>query len=459
MSGSRSRLPRASWPPEWCCPIKGKIFLSVSARHKHQIVDLARRLAALGHELVATEGTARRLREAGIAVERVKKIAEGHPNLIDYMIDGEISLVMNTPSGKGARTDEGRIRAAAVQHGVSCITTIQAAEAAVGAMEALREEEMDVEALQDRFPQPTRRIPGPGRPRPDRDRISQLLPGRFPFDASPRLPSLLDCHRADRRTPPRTAARGASCAGPAREDQLLPIIDTHQHLWDLERQHVPWLDNAPGVLKRSYVSRDYLEATRGCHIVKAIYMEVDVPPSDHTAEVDLITRLCRSGESPTVAAVIGGRPGEAGFADYIRTQAKNPYVRGVRQVLHGATPRGYCLQDTFVQSMRLLGELGLLYDLCLRPEELPDAVTLVRQCPDTRFVVDHCGNADPQGAVARRASGGRPTFARSGRLAPRHGRTGEATSRHLQDQWSRSQGPATPVDRRRPGAGGQSLPG
>ena len=85
---------------------------------------------ALGHELVATEGTARRLGEAGIQVERVKKIAEGHPNLIDYMIDGEIVLVMNTPSGKGARTDEGRIRAAAVQHGVSCITTIQAAEAA-----------------------------------------------------------------------------------------------------------------------------------------------------------------------------------------------------------------------------------------------------------------------------------------------------------------------------------------
>jgi carbamoyl-phosphate synthase large subunit len=142
-------------------PVQGKIFLSVSARHKHQIVDLARRLAALGHELVATEGTARRLREAGIEVERVKKIAEGHPNLIDYMIDGEISLVMNTPSGKGARTDEGRIRAAAVQHGVSCITTIQAAEAAVRAMEALREEEMDVEALQDRFPPPTPQDSGP----------------------------------------------------------------------------------------------------------------------------------------------------------------------------------------------------------------------------------------------------------------------------------------------------------
>ena len=70
------------------------------------------------------------------------------------MNDGQIKLVLNTPSGKGARTDEGRIRAAAVQLGVPCITTFQAAEAAVKAMEALREEEMTVQALQDRFPKP-----------------------------------------------------------------------------------------------------------------------------------------------------------------------------------------------------------------------------------------------------------------------------------------------------------------
>ena len=133
-------------------PEQGKIFLSVAARHKEQLVGLAWRLSALGFELIATEGTARRLEQSGIPVQRVKKIAEGHPNLIDHMIDGHIGLVMNTPSGKGARTDEGRIRAAAVQHGVSCITTIQAAEAVVKAMEALREEGMTVQALQDRFP-------------------------------------------------------------------------------------------------------------------------------------------------------------------------------------------------------------------------------------------------------------------------------------------------------------------
>ncbi len=142
-------------------PSKGRIFLSVTRRHKDAIVPLARRLAALGFELLATEGTARRLEEAGIPVARVKKIAEGHPNLLDYLIDGYVSLVINTPSGKGARTDEGRIRASAVQHGVPCITTIQAAEAAVRAMEALRDEPLTVQAIQDRFPQYNAAAPHP----------------------------------------------------------------------------------------------------------------------------------------------------------------------------------------------------------------------------------------------------------------------------------------------------------
>jgi carbamoyl-phosphate synthase large subunit len=133
-------------------PREGKIFISVANRHKDAMVDLAHRLVALGNDLVATDGTAQRLEETGLYVTRVRKLSEGRPNLLDYMNDGQIKLVINTPSGKGARTDEGRIRAAAVQLGVPCITTIQAAEAAVKAMEGLREEAMAVEALQDRFP-------------------------------------------------------------------------------------------------------------------------------------------------------------------------------------------------------------------------------------------------------------------------------------------------------------------
>src|SRR2546423_10711661 len=96
-------------------PTEGKIFVSLSRRDKEAAAGLCGRLAALGHEIVATEGTAQRLEQAGIRVTRVKKLSEGRPNVLDYLNDGQITLVINTPSGKGARTDEGRIRAAAVQ--------------------------------------------------------------------------------------------------------------------------------------------------------------------------------------------------------------------------------------------------------------------------------------------------------------------------------------------------------
>jgi carbamoyl-phosphate synthase large subunit len=115
------------------------------------MVDLAQRLVAMGYKLLATESTSRRFEEAGIPVERVKKLQEGHPNLLDHLKNDGVQLIINTPRGKGARTDEGRIRAAAVQYGIPCVTTIPAADACVRAIEALREEQLTVQALQDRL--------------------------------------------------------------------------------------------------------------------------------------------------------------------------------------------------------------------------------------------------------------------------------------------------------------------
>jgi carbamoyl-phosphate synthase large subunit len=132
-------------------PLAGRVFVSVADRHKPRVIAIARRLHEMGYEILSTEGTARLLDEHSIPVERVKKLIEGHPNLIDHLINSSVDLVLNTPSGKGARTDEGRIRAAAVQYGVPCITTIEAADAAVRAMASLRNQPLDVLALQDRF--------------------------------------------------------------------------------------------------------------------------------------------------------------------------------------------------------------------------------------------------------------------------------------------------------------------
>jgi carbamoyl-phosphate synthase large subunit len=132
-------------------PAGGTLFVSVADRDKEPVVPVIRGFADMGYRLIATRGTAAVLRARGIPVEDVPKIAEGRPNLIDYMKNGQVAMIINTPSGRGSSTDEAKIRAAAVSHRVTCITTLSAAHAAVEACRALRTQELTVTALQDRF--------------------------------------------------------------------------------------------------------------------------------------------------------------------------------------------------------------------------------------------------------------------------------------------------------------------
>jgi carbamoyl-phosphate synthase large subunit len=132
-------------------PREGTVFISVNDRDKGDVIPVARALVELGYRLLSTRGTAKALRSGGVEVQEIPKLQEGRPNLIDYMKNGDVDLVINTPSGKGARTDEGKIRAAAVMNRVTCITTLAAAEAAVEACKALRHGELTVKPLQDWF--------------------------------------------------------------------------------------------------------------------------------------------------------------------------------------------------------------------------------------------------------------------------------------------------------------------
>ena len=126
-------------------------------------------------------------------------------------------------------------------------------------------------------------------------------------------------------------------------------------------------------------------------------MEVDVDPKQQVAEAESLTEICRSKEGYTVAAVVSGRPGSEHFKDYITRYKDSPYIKGIRQVLHAPeTKAGMCLEKNFVSGIQLLGELGKSFDLCMRPLELGDGVKLAELCPSTRFIVDHCGNADPK---------------------------------------------------------------
>jgi L-fuconolactonase len=171
-----------------------------------------------------------------------------------------------------------------------------------------------------------------------------------------------------------------------------PIIDTHLHLWDLTRLRLPWIARGDA-FDRNYTMDDYRQAIHGLNVVKAVYMEVDVADEHKRAEADFVLDLCRQGNTPMVGAVIGGRPASDGFRAYLEPLRNNRFLKGVRQVLHtDGTPPGTGTQEAFLRGVRLLGEWGLRFDLCMRPTDLGDALRIIESCPDTRFVLDHCGN-------------------------------------------------------------------
>ncbi len=131
-------------------PKRGKAFLSVNDADKGQAVLIARKLVRLGFEIVATLGTAARLREVGLAVENVFKVNEGRPNIVDHIKRAEIALVINTPLGRASHFDERAIRRVALQYNVPCVTTMTGAQALAEAIAASNgETEISVRSLQE----------------------------------------------------------------------------------------------------------------------------------------------------------------------------------------------------------------------------------------------------------------------------------------------------------------------
>jgi carbamoyl-phosphate synthase large subunit len=131
-------------------PASGKIFISVRQRDKRNVASLARRLVEMGFGLVATVGTARVLERQGMTVDLVNKVADGYrPNVVDFMKQGQIALVIETPGDGRARRDSYLIRRTAVNQNIPYYLTVDGAQAAVGAIEALLKGEHDVRSLQE----------------------------------------------------------------------------------------------------------------------------------------------------------------------------------------------------------------------------------------------------------------------------------------------------------------------
>ncbi len=130
-------------------PAKGTIFITVTDTDKPAATQIAARFCDLGFKLLATSGTAQAISRMGVPVTAINKIGEGSPHVVDYITRGEVDLVINTPTGSGARADGYEIRTAAVRHGIPCVTTMTGASAAARAIVAQRERSVEPRSLQE----------------------------------------------------------------------------------------------------------------------------------------------------------------------------------------------------------------------------------------------------------------------------------------------------------------------
>ena len=177
-----------------------------------------------------------------------------------------------------------------------------------------------------------------------------------------------------------------------------PIVDTHLHLWDLGRLRYGWLAGVP-MLNRNHLIDDFRQASGGVPVAKMVFVQCECDPVQSYAEVDWAAEV--ASFDPRLRGIVAQAAlerGEAVEVDLVRL-ASNRLVKGVRRLLEAEPDDAFCLQPDFVRGVQLLPRHGLSFDLCIFHRQLANAIQLVRQCPNVRFVLDHIAKPDIKGGL------------------------------------------------------------
>ncbi len=180
------------------------------------------------------------------------------------------------------------------------------------------------------------------------------------------------------------------------------MIDTHQHLLYPDRFGYAWTRDLPA-LQAAFRLDDYRAAAAGCNVEGAVFMEVDVDENQSSDEARFFCELASDLSSSILGVVAAARPEHEKFGAQLES-ILHPRLKGIRRVLH-TQPDDLSRAALFRRNIRRLGQFGFTFDLCVLQRQLGVALELVRDCPETTFILDHCGVPDIAGNDAADGAG------------------------------------------------------
>ena len=169
-----------------------------------------------------------------------------------------------------------------------------------------------------------------------------------------------------------------------------PIVDSHVHLADPQRFGYAWTRNAPS-LNRQVLPEHLTRAAAPTRIDEFVFVEVDVDFPQHLAEAEWIASLAKS--DPRLRGMVAALPLERGrdIAGELDQLRRHKILRGVRRLIQNQSDPDFCIRPDFIEGLKLLARHDLVFDICIFHHHLPNAIKMVRQCPEVRFVLDHIG--------------------------------------------------------------------
>lgn len=171
----------------------------------------------------------------------------------------------------------------------------------------------------------------------------------------------------------------------------MKIIDTHLHLWNINRISYPWLDEVPAI-KKTFLIEDYQQAAKDFEITNMVFVQCDCVAEQSLEEISFVRE--QAAKDARIKGMVAFAPIEKGkaAADYLDEITKDNFVKSIRRMT-GNEP-GLTLTQNFIDGTKLLSDYNLNCDICIKPHQAEEYINYIKQCPETFFVLDHLGKPD-----------------------------------------------------------------